>query len=103
MINEFQRGLIHIERLNYGIVSLAPKVKEALQIQKFRPICLLNVSFKIITLALMARMSKVMSNLIAMNQTAFLKQRYIMEGVMVLHEALNSWYHTKRSGILFGF
>lgn len=49
LLNDFHKGVLDIERLNFGIITLVPKSKDAAQIQKFRPICLLNVSFKIIT------------------------------------------------------
>lgn len=78
VIEDFQRGNIDIERLNYGVITLVPKTKDAVQIQKFRPICLLNVSFKIITKILMLRLSKVIEYLISQNQTAFIKNRNIM-------------------------
>jgi mannosylglycoprotein endo-beta-mannosidase len=34
-------------RLNYGTIILLPKKENAVQIQQYRPICLLNVVFKI--------------------------------------------------------
>jgi hypothetical protein len=34
------------KRINYGIITLLPKVKEAKKIQQFRHICLLNCQFK---------------------------------------------------------
>lgn len=37
---------------------------------------------------------------IARAQTAFLKHRYIMEGVIVLHETVNSIYKNKNYGLL---
>jgi hypothetical protein len=37
---------LDIKRINYGIITLLPKVKEAEKIQQFRPICLLNCQFK---------------------------------------------------------
>lgn len=80
---------------------MIPKCKDAKQIQKFRPICLLNVSFKIITKVLMNRLSSCVREVISNKQTAFLKGRYIMEGVMVLHEALNFIHSNKQSAILF--
>ena len=49
MFDDLYKGTLDIKRLNYGIIRLIPKTKEANQIQKFRPICLLNVSFKIFT------------------------------------------------------
>ncbi len=95
VIEDFQRGNIDIERLNYGVITLVPKTKDAMQIQKFRPICLLNVSFKIITKILMLRLSKVIEYLISQNQTAFIKNRNIMEGVLIMHEILNTMHRKK--------
>jgi hypothetical protein len=36
-----------------------------------------------------------------LNQTAFIKGRYIMEGVSVLHEVLNDVHKKRKSGVLF--
>ncbi len=85
LVNDFHRGVLDIERLNYVIIT-----KDAAQIQKFRPICLLNVSFKIITKVLMNRLDRVMAYIISKNQNAFLKNRFIMEGIVILHEVLNT-------------
>jgi hypothetical protein len=41
--------LIRDDVWSYGVVILLPKVKPALNIKQFRPICLLNVIYKIIT------------------------------------------------------
>jgi hypothetical protein len=49
MFDKFYDGNLDIERLNHGVITLVPKVPDALIIQKFRPICLLNVSYKILT------------------------------------------------------
>ena len=45
MFDDLYNGTLDIKRLVYGIITLILKTKEANQIQKFRPICLLNVSF----------------------------------------------------------
>ena len=57
ILDDFHKRKVDLARLNYGIITLVPKVKDARQIQKFRPICLLNVCFKIITKILMNRLS----------------------------------------------
>jgi hypothetical protein len=49
-----------IGRFNYGTITLLPKVKEANNIKQYRPICLLNVIYKIFTKTLMLRLDKVM-------------------------------------------
>ena len=45
--NGFMRGTVDISRLNFGVLSLIPKVQGADNIRLFRPIALINVPFKI--------------------------------------------------------
>ena len=42
-----------------------------------------------------------MNPIISPIQTTFVKGRYIMEGVVILHEALNSIHTRKQSAMLF--
>jgi hypothetical protein len=49
LFNVLHAGQLELFRLNFGEVILLPKVNQAERIQQFRPICLLNVSFKIFT------------------------------------------------------
>lgn len=44
---------LELFRLNFGEIILLPQVNEAERIQQYRPICLLNVSFKIFTKVLL--------------------------------------------------
>jgi hypothetical protein len=46
---EFHKGNLFLFSLNFGIITLLRKQKDATQIQQFRLICVLNVSFKIFT------------------------------------------------------
>lgn len=49
MLDGFNKRDLDISRLNHGIITIVPKTKDARQIRKFRPICLLNESFKFFT------------------------------------------------------
>ena len=40
-------GHLELFHLNFRTITLLPKKVEAIRIEQFRPICLLNVSFKI--------------------------------------------------------
>jgi hypothetical protein len=42
-------GVLDIGRLNFDSITLLPKCEDAMVIQKFGPICLINTSLKIIT------------------------------------------------------
>ena len=101
MFDDLYNGNLDIKRLKYGIITLVPKTNDAKQIQKFRPICLLNVSFKIITKVLMNTLTKCVAPVISRTQTAFIKGRYIMEGVVILHEALNTFHKDKEDALVF--
>lgn len=46
LFEEFHEEHLPLHSLNFGVITLLPKIKEAKQIQQYMPICLLNVSFK---------------------------------------------------------
>jgi hypothetical protein len=49
MFRDFHGGNLDPFSLNFGVISLIPKLQEVKMIQQYRPICMLNVSFKIFT------------------------------------------------------
>jgi hypothetical protein len=88
VFSDLSEHRIDLDRINYGIINLIPKSADVDIIQKFRPICLLQVFFKIVTKTLTVRTNPVMSKLLLPCQTAFIKGRYISDGVMLLQEIL---------------
>lgn len=73
LINDFYMGQLDIARLNYGVITLIPKVEDANNVKQFRPICLLNVSFKIFTKLMLGRLSTYAASLTSPSQTTFVK------------------------------
>lgn len=69
--------------------------------QIFRPISLLNASFKIFTKVLKNRLIGVVGEVISPVQSTFIKGRYIMEEVLILREALNNIRVKKQSELIF--
>jgi hypothetical protein len=101
MLDKFHSGQLDIERLNHGVISLIPKVPDANVVQKFRPICLLNVSYKILTKILANRLRLIIHKVISDTQIDFIKDRFIMEGIVNLHETIHEIHHKKLPGVLF--
>lgn len=91
---------VDISRLNYGIITLLPKIKEACRIQQFRPICLLNCLYKLIIKTLTIRLEAVADKLIHGTQTAFMKNRNILSGIMCLHEILHETKRGNEIGVI---
>jgi endonuclease/exonuclease/phosphatase family metal-dependent hydrolase len=77
ILNGFALGIVDIARLNFGILSLIPKVPGAYNIKQFRPIALINVIFKLVSKAFAFRLSPVAHRIISQAQTAFIKGRFI--------------------------
>ena len=67
--------------------------------KKFRPIALINYSFKIFSKALNNRLIKLSERLISPNQIAFIKGRYILESVVAAHEIIHEVARRKETGI----
>jgi hypothetical protein len=96
----YREGKLELFRLNYGILTLIPKVKGATNIKQYRPICLLNVVYKIITKTLTLRLNNIADKIISPTQSAFVLGRYILDGVVVIHEVLHELAKSKQSGII---
>jgi hypothetical protein len=100
LFKDFQDGKLPLFQLNFGTIILLPKKEDAIQIQQYRPICLLNVSFKIFTKVGTNRVTKVAHLVVKPTQTAFMPGRHILEGVLVLHETIHELSHKKLDGVL---
>jgi mannosylglycoprotein endo-beta-mannosidase len=100
MFQKLYRGELNLSRLNYGMISLIPKIKEANNIRQYRPICLLNVDNKWFSKVFTLRLTPWADKLISRNKTAFIPGRYILEGVVILHEILHELRVKKLQGII---
>src|SRR4051812_9967785 len=89
ILNGFILGTVDVARLNFGILSLLPKVLGADNIKQFRPIALINVLFKLIAKAFATRLSPIAHRIIAPSQMAFIKGRFIHDGALALHEIIH--------------
>jgi hypothetical protein len=97
MFVSFQNGDLPLFHLNFGTIILLPKKENAIQIQQYRPICLLNVSFKIFTKVGTNRVTNIAESV---TQTAFMPGRHILQGVVILHESIHELHRKKLDGVL---
>jgi hypothetical protein len=100
MFDDLYKGELDLYRLNFALITVIPKEKDARIMNKFRPISLLNCSYKIFTKVLTNRIGGVVDRLIESNQAAFTKGRFILESVVITHEVLHSVYHAKQRGFV---
>lgn len=70
-------------------LTLIPKVKSPQGLSDFRPISLLGCWYKILSKVLANRLANAIGNLIPKTQSAFLKGRQLVEGVVVVNEVID--------------
>jgi hypothetical protein len=100
MFQEFYRCELDLFRLNFAMLTLIPKVEEAVEMKNFRPISLLNCSFKISSKVMSIRLEKVCQQLVAKEQCAFIRGRFILESVVIAHEVVHATHRSKEPGVL---
>jgi mannosylglycoprotein endo-beta-mannosidase len=98
---QLQKGELPVYKLNFGVITLLPKKENAIQIQQYKLICLLNVSFKIFTTVATNRIMGLSQKVIQPTHTAFMPGHHILEGVVVLHETVHELHRKKLDGMLF--
>jgi hypothetical protein len=100
MVEEFYHGRLELFRLNFAMLTLIPKVDEAVELKIFRPISLLNCSFKIFSKLITLRLERVCQSLVAKEQSAFIRGRFILKSVVVAHELVYSMNKSKTPGVV---
>ena len=100
MFQEFYVGTLVLSRLNFGVVTLVPKVVGATDIRQFRPITVLNVIFRIFSKVCALRLAPVLQRLTHPYQFAFLKGRFIHDGILALNEIIHE-VKTRRQKAVF--
>ena len=85
----FERGQFE-KSLNATFITLIPKKQAAREIRDFRPISLVGGVYKIIAKVLANRLHSVMGDLISASQNAFVRDRQILDLVLIANECLDS-------------
>jgi hypothetical protein len=85
---------------NFAMLTLIPKVDNADEMKSFRPISLLNCSYKIFSKVVTIRLEKVSQRLVAKEQSVFIRGRYILGSVVIVHEIVHSIHKSKEPGVI---
>jgi hypothetical protein len=86
--------------LNQSFVVLIPKKEEPKFVSDFMPISLKHSFAKIITKLLANRLARQLNDLISINQTAFIKKKYIHDNFIYVQEVIKN-LHKKKVPSLF--
>jgi len=80
---------------------LIPKVENPQRLNEFRPISLVGSLYKILAKLLANRLRLVIGSVISESQTAFVKNRQILDGILIANEVVDEVSRLKKELMLF--
>lgn len=83
-----------------GLITLIPKSGDLKLLTNWRPITLLNVSYKIYAKALQIRLQEPLAEIVSLDQCAYLRNRFILDNILLTHETL-AWAKKSRQDTIF--
>jgi hypothetical protein len=87
--------------LNATFIALIPKVDSPQRLNDFRPISLVGSLYKILAKVLANRLRLVIGSVISESQTAFVKDRQILDGILIANEIVDEAKKSKKELLLF--
>lgn len=86
--------------LKSTFITLIPKEEDSITPDKFRPIALCNVIYKVISKVIANRLKSLLPLLISSEQSRYVEGRQIMDGILLTHKIIHSLKHSKQAGML---
>ena len=87
----FAKGFLP-KGVNSTILALIPKTMEAMEMKDYRPISCCNVIYKVISKIIANRLKMVLPQFIAGNQSAFIKDRLLIENLLLATEIVKDYH-----------
>ncbi|GJT50261.1 kinase-like domain, beta-lactamase/transpeptidase-like protein [Tanacetum coccineum] len=86
---------------NGSLATVIPKVVDPIGLGDFRHVSLIGCYYKIIAKMLVKRIKRVVENVIGEVQNAFIKGRYIIDGVLIANWTMEYLKKKKENGLIF--
>ena len=85
---------------NSAFPALIPKEKDAVAFDRYQPISLCNIGYKIITKLMENRLKTILPHIIPENQGGFIKGRRIWDNIITIQEAIHSSLKNHEKGMV---
>jgi hypothetical protein len=100
-LHEFFGNAFLPKAFTASFLTLIPKKDHPQALSDYRPICLVSCMYKILSKILAGRLKLVLGKLISKVQSAFLPNRQILDGVLVINELIDLAKRRKDKCLLF--
>eukprot|EP00253_Pinus_taeda_P017696 PITA_17696 len=90
--------------MNATFIALIPKAEDSPSPEKYRPIALCNIIYKIVSKVIALRLKPLLSLIISSEQSGYVEGRHIMDGIILTHEIIHSLKQGKKlDGLVVSF
>eukprot|EP00253_Pinus_taeda_P022169 PITA_22169 len=100
VVEDSRRSGTILKSINSTFLALIPKVEEEKTPDKFRPISLCNVIYKIISKVIANRMKSILPGIISEEQSGYVEGRQILDNILLAQEMIHSVHSRKEAGML---
>ena len=100
-MREFHRNGCLTKGINNTCIALIPKVDSPQRLNDFRPISLVGSLYKILAKVLANRLRLIIRSVVSDSQSAFIKGRQILDGVLVANEIVDEARKSRKELLLF--
>ncbi|GAU23363.1 hypothetical protein TSUD_334100 [Trifolium subterraneum] len=100
-ISEFHRNGKLTKGINSTFIALIWKVDSPQRLNDFRPISLVGSLYKILAKVLANRLRRVIGSVISESQTAFVKDRQILDGILIANQVVDEARKSKKELMRF--
>ena len=98
---DFHRNWKLTKGINTTFIALIPKVDSPQSLNDFRPISLVGSLYKILAKLLANRLRQVIGSVVSETQSAFVKNRQILDGILIANEVVDEARKSKKELMLF--
>lgn len=98
---DFQANGKLVRGINSSFLTLIPKKEGGSNLNHFRPISFIGCIYKILAKVLARRFKAILGKLIGEAQSAFLKGRFILDGIVVVNESIEDAKKSKTKRLFF--
>ncbi|XP_010462974.1 PREDICTED: uncharacterized protein LOC104743614 [Camelina sativa] len=93
----FAKGFLP-KGINSTILALIPKKVSTMEMKDYRPISCCNVIYKVISKIIANRLKRVLPKFVSVNQSTFVKDRLLIENVLLTTELIKNYHKDSLSG-----